>query len=283
MDQRILLKARRIMVIGLMYLFAFCFVAYSVFGLGLFFMQSRFVYNPSKDVFCNPEDIGLEYKDISFQAEDGLKLSGWYVPAAGSKFTVLFCHGNGGNIMHRLDSIDIFNNLGLSCFIFDYRGYGSSEGEPTEEGTYLDASAAYNWLRGEEQAKDIIILGRSLGGSIAAELAGKVPAAGLVLESVFTSYLDIGRKYYPYMPVKWFAKFKYPTIDYIKDVNCPVMILHSRDDELVGFEFGRKLYSAANEPKKFVEISGKHNEGFLSSGAVYTDAWKTWVQFLDEK
>ena len=271
------------MVIGLMYLFAFCFIVYGVFGLGLFFMQSQFIYSPSKEVSCNPEDIGLEYEDVSFLTEDGLKLSGWYVPSEGSGFTVLFCHGNGGNIMHRLDSISIFYNLGLSCFIFDYRGYGNSEGAPTEEGTYLDAAAAYNWLRREKQARDIIILGKSLGGCIAAELAGKVPAAGLVLESTFTSYLDIGRKYYPYMPVKWFAKFKYPTSYYIKDVNSPVMILHSRDDELVDFEFGRQLYSAANNPKKFVEISGNHNEGFLTSGGVYTDAWRAWIRSLDEK
>jgi len=170
----------------------------------------------------------------------------------------------------------------MSCFIFDYRGYGSSEGKPGEEGTYLDVRAAYKWLTEKKNipAENIIIFGRSLGGSIAAHLASKARAAALIIESAFTSYVDIGRKFYPYMPVRWFARFSYGTIDYVSRVNCPVMIIHSRNDEVIPFEFGLQLYEAANEPKEFIEITGGHNDGFLVSGEVYKQAWSRWLKSL---
>ena len=187
-------------------------------------------------------------------------------------------------MMHQLDSINIFYNLGLSCFIFDYRGYGKSEGKPSEEGTYLDARAAYNWLIREKKISpsNIIVFGRSLGGSIAAELASKVEMGALTIESAFTSYVDIGKKFYPYMPVRWFARFSYRTIDYVKNVRCPVLIIHSRADEIVPFEFGLELYEAANEPKEFVEIFGSHNDGFLVSSEIYKSGWKKWIKFLEK-
>jgi hypothetical protein len=186
--------------------------------------------------------------------------------------------------MHRLDSINFFYKLGLSCFVFDYRGYGNSEGKTSEEGTYLDAMAAYRWLTREKKVSpdDIIIFGRSLGGSIAAHLAAKVKAGSLVIESAFTSYVDIGKKFYPYMPVRWFARFSYKTIDYIKEVRCPVMIIHSRNDEIVPFEFGLELHEEANEPKEFIEIYGGHNDGFLASSEIYKKAWTKWLRFLKE-
>ncbi|MHC4587004.1 MAG: alpha/beta hydrolase, partial [Planctomycetota bacterium] len=155
---------------------------------------------------------------------------------------------------------------------------------PGEEGTYLDAEAAYEWLTKEKKISpnDIIIFGRSLGGSIATQLASKVEARGLIIESAFTSYVDMGRKFYPYIPVRLFARFSYRTIDYIKDVRCPVMIIHSRSDDIVPFEFGVELYQAANEPKEFVEIFGSHNDGFLVSSEIYKKAWTKWLQFLKE-
>ena len=185
---------------------------------------------------------------------------------------------------HRLDTINILNELGLNCFIFDYRGYGASEGKPTEAGTYRDVEAAYEWLTKKKHipARNIILFGRSLGGSIAAYLAQNVKAKGLIVESSFTSYVDIGRKFYPYMPVHLAALFNYSTIDYIRRIRCPVMIIHSRNDEVIPFEFGLRLYDAANEPKEFVEISGSHNDGFLFSGEVYRNAWSNWLEFLKD-
>jgi len=305
----------------LIYLAVVLFVAYWGLGLILYFMQPTFLYRPVREVPFTPGELGLDFENVVFKSNDGLLLSGWYIPAPlevrtkaasapleirrgksltgsvqpgdslltgpaeDSQLTVLFCHGNGGNMFHRLDSINIFCNLGLNCFIFDYRGYGNSEGKPGEEGTYLDVMAAYKWLTEEKKISpaDIIIFGRSLGGSIAAQLAGKVEARALIIESAFTSYVDIGRKFYPYMPVRWFARFSYKTIDYIRDVLCPVMIIHSRSDEIVPFEFGLELYEAANEPKEFVEIFGSHNDGFLVSGEIYRNAWRNWLKFLKER
>lgn len=265
-------------------IFVVLFVAYWGLGTILYFMQPIFLYCPVQEISNTPDELGMDFEDVVFKTGDGLHLNGWYIPAENSQFTVLFCHGNGGNIMHRLDSINIFYNLGLNCFVFDYRGYGSSEGKPGEEGTYLDVEAAYEWLTKEKKISpnDIIIFGRSLGGSIATQLASKVQARALIIESTFTSYVDIGRKFYPYMPVRWFARFSYRTIDYIKDVHCPVMIIHSKSDDVIPFEFGLELYEVANEPKEFVEIFGSHNDGFLVSSEVYKKAWTKWLQFLKE-
>ena len=257
-------------------------IAYVVLGLILYFMQPKFLYGPVRELPYTPGELGLDFESVTFDSADGLKLTGWYIPAEHARRTLLFCHGNGGNMTHRLDSINIFYNLGLNCFIFDYRGYGRSQGKPTEEGTYLDAAAAYIWLTEEKNVSpdDIILFGRSLGGCIAAQLATKVKAKALVIESTFTSYVDIGRKFYPYMPVRWYASFSYSTIDYIKHVHCPLMVIHSRNDEVVPFEFGLELYEAANEPKQFVEIFGSHNDSFLVSGEIYKKAWTNWLKFL---
>jgi len=258
------------------------FVAYLGLGLILYFMQPSFLYSPVRDLPYTPAELGLDFEEVFFRAGDRVQLHGWYIPAPNSEFTVLFCHTNGGNMMYQLDSINIFYNLGLSCFIFDYRGYGISQGRPSEHGTYLDVRAAYRWLTKKKKipAEKIIVFGRSLGGSIAAYLAGKANPGGLVIESAFTSYIAIGSKFYPYMPVKWFARFKYPTIEYIRKVTCPVLVIHSRNDEMIPFEFGLQLYEAANEPKEFVELYGGHNDGFLISSETYKKAWLKWLASL---
>lgn len=258
--------------------------AYIILGLTLMLMQSSFVFHPERELVCKPKDIGLNYEDVFLETNDGFKLSGWFIPTPNAKKTILFCHGNAGNISHRIDTLNIFNELGLNCLIFDYRGYGHSRGKPTEQGTYKDAAAAYTYLTEKKKIppENIIIFGRSLGGSIAANLASTVNTKSLVLESTFTSYVDMAKKLYPYMPVKLFASFNYNTFEYIQQINCPVLIIHSREDEIVPFEFGLRLYDIASEPKEFVEIFGNHNGGFLSSGEIYTKAWSDWLEALDE-
>jgi len=268
----------------LMSIILFFVAGYLGLGLILYLMQPTFLYKPVREIIYTPAELGLDFEDIYFKSSDGLMLNGWYVPADNAEMTVLFCHANGGNVMHRLDSISILNDLGLNCFIFDYRGYGNSEGKPTEEGTYLDTEAAHTWLIVNKKiaAGNIIVVGRSLGGSIAAWLASRVQVRGLVLESSFTSYVDIGRRFYPYMPVRWFARFGYRTVDYLDTVNCPVMVIHSRNDEVVPFEFGLELYERANEPSELVEIFGSHNDGFWVSSEVYKKTWTKWIKFLRE-
>ena len=277
---------RRVIIMGsiLISIVAVLVIAYTVLALTLYFMQPGFLYRPVREISYMPDELGLDFENVFFESSDGLQLNGWYIPAENAQLTVLFCHGNGGNITHRLDTINILYNLGVNCFIFDYRGYGNSQGRPSEEGTYLDVRAAYDWLIREKKASpdNIIFFGRSLGGTIAAQLAAKVKPKGLIIESAFTSYVDLGRKFYPYMPVQWFATFSYKTIDYVRDVHCPVMIIHSRNDDLIPFEFGLELYEAANDPKTFTEISGGHNDGFLVSSEIYKKAWQKWLKFLKD-
>jgi fermentation-respiration switch protein FrsA (DUF1100 family) len=273
-----------VMVEWLWYLGGGLALLYIAWGVVLLLMQPRLLYRPTREISGTPADLSLEYEDVAFQSADGVRLTGWYLAVKNARFTLLFCHGNGGNIMHRLDSLALFHSLGVNCFIFDYRGYGSSAGRPTEAGTYLDAQAAYDWLIREKRIppEQIILFGRSLGGSIAAHLAGRVRSRALVVESAFTSYPDIGARFYPYMPVRLFARFRYSTLTYLKRVHCPVMLIHSKDDELVPLEFGRRLFEAAQEPKQFVEIAGGHNDGFVVSGDVYREAWARWLDFVED-
>lgn len=262
-------------------------IIYIGFGLTLCMMQPRLTYYPEKKVSLTPETLGIAFEDVTLNAADGLSISGWYVQAADANdsFTVLLCHGNGGNIMHRLSNIELFYNLGINCLIFDYRGYGKSEGKPDEQGTYDDAMAAYNWLIETKRTEpsNIIIYGQSLGGSVAAWLAARVQSRSLVLEGTFTSYLDMAKKFYWYMPVRFFARYKYNTIEYVTDVHCPVLVIHSKDDEIVPFKFGQRIYEAANKPKEFVEMNGGHNNGFLISAEKYKEAWRKWLKYLKER
>jgi len=262
-------------------------VAYIGVAIILYFMQPKFVYDPVRELPYSPTELGLDFEDVTFRTGDRIHLHGWFVPAPNAEFTVLYCHGNGGNMMYFLDTVNLLNSLGLNCFIFDYRGYGLSQGSPSENGMYLDGRAAYRWLTKKKliPPQKIIIFGWSLGGTMAAYLAAKTRKtrpAGLVIEGAFTSYADIGSKYYPYMPVRWFARFNYPTIDYVRRVKCPIMVIHSRDDETVPFEFGLELYDAANEPKDFIEIRGSHNDAFLNSSETYKKSWLKWLKSLKD-
>jgi fermentation-respiration switch protein FrsA (DUF1100 family) len=235
--------------------------------------QSRLVYFPERAIYATPDVLGLSYEVVEFETSDGVKLAGWFVPAEKHRGVVLFCHGNAGNISHRLESIDVFHRLGLSVFIFDYRGYGKSEGRVSEKGTYLDAEAAWQYVVDERQVdpSEIVIFGRSLGGAVGSWLAQDHTPRALIIESTFTSIPDIAAQLYPFLPVRRLARFRYSAVDYVRRVNCPVLIVHSRDDEMIPFSHGRRLFEAANEPKEFLEIRGTHNEGFITSAKLYGD------------
>lgn len=258
-------------------------LVFTVFYLGLMgileVFQSHFIYFPQRAISETPHRRDLSYEAINFKAADGVNLSGWFIPAERPRGTILFCHGNAGNISHRLESIQIFHRLKLSTFIFDYRGYGESEGKPTEQGTYLDAEAAWRYLVEKRRVEptDIIIFGRSLGGTVAAWLAQDHVPKALIMESTFTSVGEMARELYPYLPVKQLLRFDYNALDYLRKVNCPVLIVHSRDDEMVPFNHGRALFEVANEPKEFLEIIGSHNEGFLTSGRRYEEGLDSFI------
>ena len=258
--------------------------AYIIFAGFLFIFQSNYIYYPVGVLSADPGSIGLNFESVSFETRDRVKLSGWFIPSESARGVILFCHGNAGNISHRLESIQIFHRLGLDIFIFDYRGYGQSEGKPTEQGTYQDAEAAWRYLTEERQVNPskIIVFGRSLGGAVASWLAQRHTPGALILESTFTSLPDIAATVYPYLPVRPLLRFKYNTAEYLDRVNCPVLIVHSRDDEIMPFSHGQRLFEMAKEPKKFLEITGTHNEGFITSGTHYEEGLNAFVsEYMD--
>ena len=260
-------------------------VVYLALVLFVYLFQSRLLYLPNiggQGLVATPRDIGFEFEEDHFATQDGVSLHGWFIPARGAQRVVLYLHGNGGNISHRLDSIRLLHGLGLNVFIFDYRGYGLSAGRPTEEGTYRDAAAAWQYLREARgfREQDIVVYGQSLGAAIAAHVARGRPAAALILESPFASIADVARHQYWFLPVRWLTRFKYPTVAYVRDVHAPILVIHSAQDEITPFAQGRRVFEQANEPKTFLAISGDHNAGFLLSGARYTDGLR---EFLDAR
>lgn len=249
--------------------------------LGYFF-QSKLIYFPTRELRDTPASAGMAFSDVELRASDGVRLHAWHVPARGpSRGTVIFCHGNAGNIGDRVEEIGPLHEMGLDILIFDYRGYGRSEGRPTEAGTYLDAEAAWDWLTREKRvpADRIVIFGRSLGGAVAAHLAASRNPRALILESTFTSIPDVGAELYPFLPVRLIARFRYATAEYVKSVRCPVLVAHGLEDEMIPCAHGRKIFAAAPEPKEFLEFHGGHNEGWYESGIAYTNGLKS---FLDK-
>ena len=257
-----------------------CLIFYTGMLLLVYFLQDRLLYFPFKDMQATPTAISLPFEEVNLTTSDSEKITAWWIPAQNERAVLLFCHGNAGNISHRLDSIDIFNRLGLSVLIFDYRGYGASTGSPSENGTYLDGEAAWRYLVEvrKKQPEKIILFGESLGGAVAAEIASRHKAGGLILMSSFTSIPELAGSLYPFLPVKLLSKFRYSTIDKIGSITAPKLIIHSPDDEIIPFALGRVLYEKAAQPKQFLQIKGGHNEGFLESGELYVQGIK---DFLD--
>jgi fermentation-respiration switch protein FrsA (DUF1100 family) len=267
---------------ALLTLSGFLGVLYVAFGLVLYLFQGNMVFLsglPGRELEASPADAGLDFEEVFIDTADGERLHGWYVRTAAPRGTLLFLHGNAGNISHRLESIAIFVQLGLDVLIVDYRGYGRSSGRTTESGTYEDARAAWRYLvdtRGVEPA-GIIVFGRSLGGAVAAWLAGRHRPGGLIVESTFSSAADMARRLYPLYPARLLARLKYPAAENLRRVDCPVMVVHSRDDEIVPYAMGRALYAAANGQKSFVELRGDHNSAFWLSRDLYIPALDRFV------
>lgn len=257
---------------------------FAVYTVYLYFNQSKYVYFPTSDITATPSDAGLFYEDIMLKTSDGINISGWYIPAENQRGTILFFHGNGGNISHRIEFIEMFYELNLSTFIIDYRGYGKSEGKPSEEGTYFDAEAAWDYLVDEKKINPsrIIIYGRSLGAPIGARLAEKHKPATLILDSTFTSIKDIGARLYPFLPVRRFFKFEYNTIEYLKEADCPVLIIHSRDDSYIPFSHAERLFEVVDNKKELVETFGDHNTNFIVSREDYKNSIDFFINRVKE-
>lgn len=263
-------------------------LVYGALTAWVFLSQRKLLYFPKRELVATPVEAGLAYEDVHLTNELGTTIHGWWLPCDNARFTLLFSHGNGGNISHRLESLRIFHDLGLSVLIYDYSGYGQSLGEVSEEATRADARAAWHWLVDERDIgpHTILLFGRSLGGAVAARLAGELNAdnvqpAGMILESTFTSIPDMGAHVYPWLPVRQLARFEYNSRSELADVRSPALFLHSRDDDVVPYDIGYNLYDNYHGPKSFLELLGDHNAGFLFTGEVYVEGLDRFLTQLE--
>lgn len=260
---------------------------YSAVLVFIYLYQPRLLFfpnTPSRAVEMTPADAGLPYESVTLLTSDNVQLDGWFIPAPQPRGVVLFFHGNAGNISHRLDSLLVFHKLRFSTFIFDYRGYGRSQGQPSEQGMYRDAEAAWQYLTRERGVlpPQIVLFGRSLGAAVAAQLAARHTPGALIIESCFTSVPDIAADVYPFLPARLLSRLNYNARESLAQVTCPVLIAHSSNDEIIPYKHGLALYAAAREPKRFLELRGGHNDGFLVSGKAYSDGLDSFLsQSLD--
>lgn len=258
---------------------------YILLNFLLYISQSSMMYHPFKDIYQTPQALGLSYEEVRFRSGDGPVIAGWYVPAKSAKGTVLFSHGNAGNISGRLETLRILHTLDLNVLMYDYRGYGNSEGSSTEETTYLDAMAAWDFLTNQKEipASEIILMGRSLGGAVSAWLAANTKPAALILESTFTSAKDLAAELYPIFPVRMLMKFDYPTLKYLRTISVPLLVSHSTNDGLVPFHHGKELFNAAGEPKSFLKMRGEHGSSHVVTGEEYIRELDTFVNSVYSK
>ncbi|MBI3832710.1 MAG: alpha/beta hydrolase [Planctomycetes bacterium] len=278
--------------------------------LGIAAFQRSLIYFPHKPYDATPREFGIAYEDVQLITEDGIRISAWWVPSATPKPTTdndttfksnppssplgkggggaddlanpifIFFHGNAGNISHRIDKLMDLRQRGISTLIVDYRGYGKSEGTPTETGLYRDADAAWKYLTETKQISlnRIVLFGESLGGAVAIDLAARKNPAALVVECTFNHLADVGHVHYPLVPVSWFLIDRFDSVSRIPRVKCPKLILHSSEDRLVPIRLARQLFDAAAPPKLFIITPGDHNGAGFSYGPQYGDAMMAFLR-----
>lgn len=224
--------------------------------------EDRFIYFPEK---CGARPLPANVEDVRFTAEDGVELHGWFARGRDPKWTILWFHGNAGNVTHRYDvMLDLVDRLNVNVFLVDYRGYGQSQGSPSEKGLYLDALAAYRTLlaRGIPAGR-IVIFGKSLGGAVAADLAARVPCAGVILQSTFTSAGEMSKRVIPLFPARWFLRTSYDTLAKMGSIRAPVLVVHGRADEIIPFSMGETLYAAAPGSKSCAWFDDAHHNDLV--------------------
>jgi len=256
-------------------------IVLTVFLVYVKYIQATGIFFPAGEITATPADIGLSFEELSLRTADNQVLHGWFIPQDDAQTTLLFLHGNGGNISHRLEKLVILRQASVNIFIFDYRGYGRSSGKPSEEGLYRDARAAYEYLCNERaiDGKNIIVYGESLGAAAAIDLAKDVLVKGVIIEGGFSSGKDLGQRFYPFVPPLLLPNM-FDSLSKIKTIAVPKLFIHARNDEVVPFEFAQKLYAAAPAPKQFVATDGGHNDAYTASNEQYIKAIIDFIQCL---
>lgn len=255
-------------------------VAYLLLLLVAMIFEKYLVYCPSPYPHGEWQPPDTSFEDAEFQAPDGTRLHGWYADRPDARAVILYCHGNAGNVTHRAHTLAVLSDsVGASVLVFDYRGYGKSQGKPSEDGILADARAARAWLAEREgiSQSDVVLMGRSLGGAVAVDLAAKDGARALVLESTFTSVPDVGAYHYPWVPVRALLRTQFDAAAMIGRYGGPLLQSHGDADTIVPYRFGKKLFQAARDPKRLITIpGGDHND------AQPPRYYQALIEFLDD-
>lgn len=251
----------------------------------MWWTQDSLVYHPRTYTTppSTPGRLGLAFEDVRLKTADGETLAAWWVPVrgavAGESRAVLVLHGNAGNITHRLDYLQPLQRMGYSILLPDYRGFGASSGSPSERGTYADAGAAWAWLMARGYTpQQVVLIGESLGGAVAAELAARVQPRALILASTFSSMTDLGAELYPWLPVRWVSRYRYDTLAGVRAYRGPVLVAHSREDRLVPYAHGERLHAAVQGPRVLLQLAGDHNDAFIFARPQWTAAVAAFLE-----
>ena len=239
---------------------------YVVLCTVVYFLQRRMQYFPDRSELSLPGGSSFRgIEDVTFRSGDGVRLRGWYWPGERTATLVIF-HGNAGHRGHRLDWMADLHRLGYGVFLFDYRGYGGSEGSPSEDGLYRDGDAAIDWLAGRG-VNELVYVGESLGGGVALAMAVRRPPAALIVQSGFSSLVDVASSHYPYLPVNLLLKDRYDNTDKIGGLRCPLLVIHGERDNIVPTRFGKALHEKAPQPKELLLIRGVGHNDLLVHGS----------------
>ena len=224
--------------------------------------EHRLVFHPDREVAGKPAGV---YEDVFFEALDGTRLHGWWIPTKESTHALIVSHGNAGNITYRAEAAEFLRDeLGVNVFIYDYRGYGQSDGSPSEEGTYSDIRGAFQHVRSRGfAAESIVLMGQSLGSAVTVELAANEKVGGVILEAPLTSVLAVARKLFWFLPVGWLVSTKYDSLSKIARIGAPIAIVHATGDPVIAYEFGKELFDAAPLPKRFFQVNANLHEGAI--------------------
>ncbi len=244
-------------------------------------LENWLIFHPFPYPAGDWQPAGFHFEDAWFRAADGTRLHGWYVPRPGGRAAVLFCHGNAGNITHRAGALEMLHRrAGASVLIFDYRGYGRSEGRPNGANVLADARAARHWLAGREKIAegDVVVMGESIGGAVAVDLAARDGARALVLESTFDNLPDVAAYHFPWLPVRWLMRTWLDSAAIIGQYHGPLFQSHGDADTIVPFQFGRRLFEAGNQPKQFLLLAGHDHNEPMPAG--YYDALAAFLEGL---
>jgi len=246
--------------------------------------EPTFIYFPSRDLIATPAQVGVAYQDRWITTEDGVTVHAWYLPNPAARHTVLDFHGNAGNLGDRVELYARWHRLGLAVFAIEYRGYGRSQGTPSEQRLYRDAHAAWTDLTGTLAVppERVVVAGRSLGSGPAVQLATEVRPAALVLENPMTNTPDMARVVYPFLPVSLLVRSRFDNVRKIRDVTCPVMVIHAEQDEIIPPSMGRRVFDAARDPKQWALLPGGHNDFDDVSTDAYLAAWRAFLDLLPD-